>query len=92
MRAIFDKFRNDDREVSIDFSSYVKNYKGKLWRNNKYVGMWRDGKFTNENINFYDEREWRYIPKIDEKKDRISKYMSIPLTYTCLGAPVGSPL
>ena len=78
LRAIFDKFRDDDREVIIDFGSYIKNYKGKLWKDDRYVGMWRDGKFTAKNINFYDEREWRYIPKIDVDQDGIDKFMKMP--------------
>ena len=27
--------------------------------------MWRDGKLR-QNITFYNEREWRYVPKLDE--------------------------
>ncbi len=78
LRAIFDKFRDDDREGIDDFGSYVKNYKGKLWKNNRYVGMWKDGNFTDKNINFYDERECRYIPKINVDKDGIKKFMKMP--------------
>jgi hypothetical protein len=35
----------------IELCSYLKPYKGKMWRTNKY-----------ESKKFYDEREWRYIP------------------------------
>lgn len=37
-------------------SLYLKPYEGKLWRTNRYV----DG------IRFYDEREWRYVPTIEQ--------------------------
>jgi hypothetical protein len=37
-------------------SVYLKPYEGKLWRKDKYL----DG------IRFYDEREWRYVPTIEQ--------------------------
>ncbi|MCZ7403076.1 MAG: abortive infection system antitoxin AbiGi family protein [Candidatus Methanoperedens sp.] len=37
--------------------SFIKPYEGKLWRN---------GKYTSNNIRFYDEREWRFVPKLPE--------------------------
>lgn len=40
---------------------FIKKYKGKLWRN---------GKYTNE-IRFYDEREWRFVPELS---DNLFKY------------------
>lgn len=40
-------------EGSDIIASYLKPYDGKLWRNDKY----RD-----KTIRFYDEREWRYVP------------------------------
>ncbi len=40
--------------IQFDFAiQYIKPYEGKLWKN---------GKWSKENIRFYDEREWRYIP------------------------------
>jgi hypothetical protein len=35
--------------------SYTKPYQGR---------MWRDGHYTND-IRFYDEREWRFVPDVD---------------------------
>ena len=35
------------------FIKYLKPYRGKLWRDNKYL---------DETITFYDEREWRFCP------------------------------
>jgi len=37
---------------------YVKPYEGRLWKN----GQWNKGK-----IKFYNEREWRFIPPLNEK-------------------------
>lgn len=39
-------------------SSFIKPYEGKLWR---------DGKYTPDKIRFYDEREWRFVPKLPEE-------------------------
>lgn len=76
LNAIFKELNTYNiNEKVLDFGSYVKNYKGKLWRNNRYVGMWKDGKFTDDKINFYDEREWRYVPEIDTEKDGIKKFI-----------------
>jgi len=38
--------------------SFIKPYEGKLWRN---------GKYTSDKIRFYDEREWRFVPKLPEE-------------------------
>lgn len=35
---------------------YIKNYEGELWRK---------GKLEDENYRFADEREWRFVPKLD---------------------------
>lgn len=59
-------------DMLIDFSFYMKPYEGTLWRNGKYL---------DDTVRFYDEREWRFIPEIDEKTDRISKYIS-PAEFT----------
>jgi len=40
----------------LEFLFYCKIYKG---------SMWREGKLK-KNITFYNEREWRYVPKLDE--------------------------
>ena len=39
-------------ELIIDLLRYTKPYLGKMWRIDKYLN----------NIRFYDEREWRYVP------------------------------
>ncbi|NMB99422.1 MAG: hypothetical protein GYA35_03980 [Thermoanaerobaculaceae bacterium] len=38
-----------------EFLSYFKPYEGKIWRNGKYIEK-----------KFYDEREWRYVPKLED--------------------------
>lgn len=35
-----------------DFIKFCKPYKGKMWKNARYT----------DNITFYNEREWRYVP------------------------------
>lgn len=35
---------------------YIKNYEGELWRH---------GKLEDENYRFADEREWRFVPKLE---------------------------
>jgi hypothetical protein len=40
---------------------FTKPYKGKFYRNGKYLN----------NITFYNEREWRYIPDITDQSKRI---------------------
>jgi hypothetical protein len=42
----------------INFFRYIKNYQGTLFRKNK----------TNHTYRFYDEREWRYVPAIGDKR------------------------
>ncbi len=45
-----------DSSLTTQFNfaiQYIKPYEGKLWKK---------GKWSKENIRFYDEREWRYIP------------------------------
>lgn len=37
---------------------YIKNYEGELWRN---------GRLENENYRFADEREWRFVPSLNEE-------------------------
>nr|WP_315231076.1 abortive infection system antitoxin AbiGi family protein [uncultured Flavobacterium sp.] len=48
----------------IELSAFFKSYEGKMWRNNKYIKK-----------KFYDEREWRYVPFINdnELEYRLSK-------------------
>jgi hypothetical protein len=44
-------------ESAINWTNYlIKPYEGKMWRRVNYV----------ENIHFYDEREWRYVPRLSE--------------------------
>ncbi len=38
--------------------SFIKPYEGKLWR---------DGKYSSDKIRFYNEREWRFVPKLPEE-------------------------
>jgi hypothetical protein len=42
----------------LNFYRYIKNYQGPLFRPNKSIDEYR----------FYDEREWRYVPAINDKR------------------------
>lgn len=46
----------ESTEIILDFLRLSKEYEGKLIRNNKII---------NEKYRYADEREWRYIPKLD---------------------------
>lgn len=48
------------------FLFYLKPYKGKKWDQNK-------SEFIGEEIKFYNEREWRYIPEYNEFKEKSVK-------------------
>ena len=50
----------------INLLFFTKPYKGRLWR---------DGRYSKRNVIFYDEREWRYIPKMDLKKTAIRDFL-----------------
>ncbi len=52
---------NDDNAIDImfDFLRLSKEYEGKLVRN---------GKTINEAYRYADEREWRYIPKLNKNR------------------------
>jgi hypothetical protein len=43
------------------FFTFLKPYEGEFWR---------DGQLVNKNVKFYDEREWRYVPPLNELNDR----------------------
>ncbi len=44
--------------INLDsFINYTKPYEGKLWR---------DGKFTDYEVQFYNEREWRFVPRRED--------------------------
>jgi hypothetical protein len=64
LSSIINKVRSDGSDLDdyINFLSFIKPYKGKLWQ---------DGDYRKEEILFYDEREWRYIPKVDLKTEGI---------------------
>jgi len=62
--AILDRLTNiikqktsaDATRDFLELLFYCKVYNGKMWRDNK----------LKENITFYNEREWRYVPKLNE--------------------------
>ena len=43
------------------FLRFVKPYSGKFWRQGSYI----------DNVRFYDEREWRYVPDIRPAEDKL---------------------
>jgi abortive phage resistance protein AbiGi (putative antitoxin) len=45
----------------VDLMKYTKPYRGKLWRKDRYQ----------ENVLFYNEREWRYSPATKIRRNRI---------------------
>jgi len=49
----------------MNLALFMKPYSGKLKKGNRA----RDG------VRFYDEREWRYIPNINEEKEKIKQYL-----------------
>lgn len=44
--------KNDKKEGIFNLFRYMKNYKGDFYRNGLII----------KNVNFYNEREWRYLP------------------------------
>lgn len=55
------KLANDNKNhSSIDYLSFVKHYKGFTYRLDEQGELRRKN-----NIVFYDEREWRYVPTLD---------------------------
>lgn len=58
LRKIIEKVSEDGSDLDdySNFLSYIKPYEGKLWKDNAYLDAI---------ITFYDEREWRYIPKVN---------------------------
>ena len=64
LSTIINKAQKDGSDLDdyINFLSFTKPYQGKLWQ---------DGRYRIETITFYDEREWRYIPKVDLRKEGI---------------------
>jgi hypothetical protein len=49
----------------LELLFYCKIYKGRMWRDNLLI----------DNVTFYNEREWRYIPKLKELEPFNSKYI-----------------
>lgn len=57
---------NTAKDDYINLLCFTKPYKGKLWRH---------GRYSKKEVIFYDEREWRYIPKVDLKKEEIPNFL-----------------
>jgi hypothetical protein len=56
--CILEENKNEVKPV-INLLAFIKPYKGDLWKN---------GKIVRRDVRFYDEREWRFVPKIEEDK------------------------
>jgi hypothetical protein len=54
---IREKFENSQNNVVQEFLRYTKNYEGQLFR---------DGELIQKNYRYFDEREWRYCPSLEE--------------------------
>ncbi len=54
LQDVFTGDRRIEIEALVGQLSFIKNYSGKLFRN--------DGELVDESYKFYDEREWRYVP------------------------------
>jgi hypothetical protein len=68
---------DNDIDELLQFALYAKNYQGEL-----YIG----GKLEEKKYKFYDEREWRFVPKRSDIKGNeilldISKYESDKTRY-----------
>jgi hypothetical protein len=50
-------FQDNPMFALFELSAFFKNYEGNMWRNNKYIKK-----------KFYDEREWRYVPFINNEE------------------------
>ena len=53
-------FRSHLLEIFYDLTCFVKPYEGDFFRKGKVIS----------NVRFYNEREWRYIPKLDKASYR----------------------
>ncbi len=49
----------------MNLALFMKPYAGKLNNKNR----------ARDSVRFYDEREWRYIPNINEEKEKIKQYL-----------------
>jgi len=47
----------DAATMLYSFFTFLKPYEGEFWRN---------GKLINKNVQFYNEREWRYVPPLKQ--------------------------
>lgn len=56
-----DSHRSDVWERFLDFASFVKPYEGNLWRQSGPVN----------NVRFYDEREWRFVPTMSNQDRKV---------------------
>ncbi|MFN4316377.1 MAG: abortive infection system antitoxin AbiGi family protein [Chitinophagaceae bacterium] len=56
----FEMFPNlsETTDVNLNIFRYLKNYQGTLHRKNKTI----------KNYRFYDEREWRFVPEMKDKR------------------------
>lgn len=50
----------EDNRVNVDYLSFIKHYKGFTYRTDEQGNLQRKN-----NVVFYDEREWRFVPIID---------------------------
>lgn len=61
----YQKYVNETYLKILRLMRYLKPYQGKFWRNGQYL----------QDIRFYDEREWRFVPDVRLNEDDIKPWI-----------------